>query len=1320
MEFTGERYVPSVDGQIKYEHLHRYALSLALAEGKSVLDIACGEGYGSALLARVARSVVGVDIDATALNHARQSYYDENLNFLLGSCDSIPLPDHSVELVTSFETIEHHDKHEEMMLEIKRVLKPDGFLIISSPNRFVYSDEPKYVNEHHVKELYYDELIELLNRHFKHVRCDGQRLATGSFVFPLSTTDRDHYVAYSGDARLLTKQVYPLQSPVYFIALCSDASLPKARLASVYLDGKDDLLKKLEAERLNHINQLQLQVQRLEETVAAERTSTRNQLANQDYELERVRAKLGNSEAELAQRAMEVTNAQKQIWQHEADLERARTQLAIYEGQIAQQTAEFTSLRKQIGQQEADLERARTQLAVYESQLAQALGLTSACTNISQQAAELEYGRTQLTGYEGQLAQRTADMAEQFEEIKNQRANLLELQKQLARHQEQLKASRAQTATQATSREKAEASLFGTQLQLRQKNEVLDWILTSRAWRLVALVRSCERLAYRIRSRIPGQGRVGIIGALQVPTVVDSDSFEIVGWVFSTEALITRVEAFLDNQFVGVLSYHVARPDVVAEWPEKAPLRCGYKQRLLLDDRMVGSRLLTVRVFDGRGKRQLYMSQIQIRPSSGKADLAPAPPALDIDAAQQLVISEAIGEKNNQTVRPAVTLKTSAAPVLSVVIPVFNKSSYTFNCLSSIRNVLKDEEIKVEIIVVDDASIDDTSEMLAQITGIRILTNEQNLGFIDSCNRGAAIARGQYLLFLNNDTLVSPNCFEELLRTFQIKADVGLVGAKLLYPDGRLQEAGGIIWNDASGWNYGRLDDPEKPEYCYLREVDYCSGACIMIPRQLFNQLRGFDTRYRPAYYEDADLAFQVRQAGYGVYYQPLAQVTHFEGITSGTDVSTNVKTYQVVNQRKFLEKWEDVLATHGESGVNPSAAKERKVAKRILVLDACVLTPDQDAGSLMVFNHIKIFQGLGYKVTFIPINLHRDQKYTANLQRIGVECLYWPQTNAIKDHLETFGDCYDFVFITRAEVAEKYCDDVKACSRQARIIFNTIDLHFIREQRQAELENNSLLGGLALRRKELELTIAAKSDCTLVVSSYEEEVLRRENPCLNVSVVPMTLEMPGRQADFAERADLLYIGGFQHTPNVDAVLYFVQTIYPAIKVKLPEIRFYIVGSKPPDVILDLAGDSSIVVTGYLEDVAPYFNRCRLSVAPIRYGAGLKGKVITSLSYGLPMVASPIACEGIGLQDGIDVLIANNPAEFVEKVVRLYTDAALWNQLSSAGFEKVHKDYSADASRSYFERLFISLRQRPKEGIPVLSTVEQKLAAVSSSSSANG
>src|SRR5213594_2641572 len=201
MEFTGERYIPSLEGQIKYEHLHRYALSLGFVAGKSVMDIASGEGYGAALLASKAQSVTGVDSDPESIKHAKHTYYASNLSFVVGNCDSVPLPGASFDVVTSFETIEHHDEHDEMLREIKRVLKPEGILIISSPNRLTYSDEPGYTNPFHVKELYYDEFYELLRKQFKYVRVYGQRLATASFVGPLQDSTQPALEALTGDVR---------------------------------------------------------------------------------------------------------------------------------------------------------------------------------------------------------------------------------------------------------------------------------------------------------------------------------------------------------------------------------------------------------------------------------------------------------------------------------------------------------------------------------------------------------------------------------------------------------------------------------------------------------------------------------------------------------------------------------------------------------------------------------------------------------------------------------------------------------------------------------------------------------------------------------------------------------------------------------------------------------------------------------------------------------------------------------------------------------------------------------------------------------------
>lgn len=254
-------------------------------------------------------------------------------------------------------------------------------------------------------------------------------------------------------------------------------------------------------------------------------------------------------------------------------------------------------------------------------------------------------------------------------------------------------------------------------------------------------------------------------------------------------------------------------------------------------------------------------------------------------------------------------------PTTSIIIPCFNKVSYTRGCLDALRENLP-ARFRGEIVVVDDASTDETAEYLraeaARDERVKIVTNRRNVGFILSCNRGARKASGDVLVFLNNDTIPLPGWLPPLLRTLRDFPDAGAVGGKLIYPDGRLQEAGSVVFKDASGANFGRNDyEIDAALYNYVRPVDYCSGALLATPRRLFQKLGGFDTCYRPAYYEDADYCFRLRRQSYRVYYQPESAIVHLEGVSSGTDCSNGVKRYQLVNREKFLARWARVLRRH-------------------------------------------------------------------------------------------------------------------------------------------------------------------------------------------------------------------------------------------------------------------------------------------------------------------------------------------------------------------------------------------------------------------------
>ena len=606
---------------------------------------------------------------------------------------------------------------------------------------------------------------------------------------------------------------------------------------------------------------------------------------------------------------------------------------------------------------------------------------------------------------------------------------------------------------------------------------------------------------------------------------------------------------------------------------------------------------------------------------------------------------------------------------VTIIIPVHNQSRYTFNCLESI---LKNTNAPYEVIVIDNGSNDDTSQLLEAMENVRVIHNQENQGFVTACIQGAAAALGENLLFLNNDTEVTKGWLEALLEPL-MDEKVGVVGAKLVYPNGRLQETGNIIWQDGSGWNYGRGDDPDLPPYSYLKEVDYCSGACLLIRKELYLKLGGFDTRYEPAYYEDTDLCFAARQQGYKVIYQPEARVIHHEGVTAGTDIASGYKKYQQVNLGKFREKWHEVLKRDHFKGVeNLYLARERGFKKRILVVDHHVPTFDMDSGSLRMFSLLKIFTELGYKVIFWPANKAYHERYTRELQKIGVEALYGEIS--FDKYLKSYGQYIDLVLLSRPSVAIDHISPAKKLTK-ASIIYDTVDLHFVREGRRARIEANH--ASESERYKEMELFLAHQADDVFVISPLEKEILEKEGFKDKVFVVPNVHSLEECDGSFDQREGLMFIGGFIHLPNEDGIVWFAERILPLIHQKLAEVKLYIVGSHPTKKVKSLAS-SDIIVTGYVPDVGPYFEKARIFVSPLRYGAGLKVKIGQSMAYGLPVVTTTVGAEGFDLVEGHSALIADEEEEFADKVIQLYQDRSLWKTLSLNSRKLIEQNYTPD------------------------------------------
>jgi GT2 family glycosyltransferase len=636
----------------------------------------------------------------------------------------------------------------------------------------------------------------------------------------------------------------------------------------------------------------------------------------------------------------------------------------------------------------------------------------------------------------------------------------------------------------------------------------------------------------------------------------------------------------------------------------------------------------------------------------------------------------------------AAAIQTGGPPVISFVIPVHNQIKHTVACVGSL--FMFPPSVPFEIIIGNDQSTDLTGEYLRKFPRTTVLNHEFG-SFLHNVNESAKAAHGDVIVILNNDTIMLPGSVDALLATLRGNPRVGLVGSRLLYPDGRLQEAGGYVFGDASAANYGRGADPERHEFNYMRDVDYCSAAAIAIRRPLWEALRGFDTRYAPAYYEDTDLAMRVRAAGERVVYQPESMIIHVEGASQGTDAGTGGKRHQTINHTKFLARWRDVLAEH--HGANSSIAIPRR--PRVLFVDHDVPRPDRDSGSIDAFNIMTLLRDAGYEVAFVPATMRYARGYSEHLGERGVRYIHHPHFATFRQAVSRLAANSDIVILSRGPIVFDLLPLVRRAAPHAKIIFNAVDLHYLRLTREADLLGDKAKLARAQEVRKAELSLVQTADATIVVSIYEKELLRVEAPTAKVYTIPILRERPLADVpSFAGRRDIVFVGGFQHPPNVDGILWFANHIWPLLQERGFRGRLIIVGSDAPPEVARLA-ERNISVLGHVRDLDPVFNACRMTVAPLRYGAGIKGKVVTSLGYGVPAVATSTAVEGSGLENGAQILVADNPRDFADAVLRLYTNEALWQRLSANALAAFDARFSLDAVRPEVLAMMQDLKRPP-------------------------
>jgi GT2 family glycosyltransferase/SAM-dependent methyltransferase/glycosyltransferase involved in cell wall biosynthesis len=1173
LEWTGERLTTAADGQVETEHLHRYFLARELVRGLDVLDIASGEGYGSALLAQSARSVVGVEIDPTTVAHAASHYSASNLTFIQGAAQSIPLGDASVDAVVSFETVEHIYEQEQFLAEIRRVLKPGGIVIISSPNRDVYSAPGTPPNPHHVRELAEGQFAALVGGQFTHIEMFGQRPIVGSVIVgaksavhprPVLTFDRrseDIFECSSGFDRIL-----------YYLIVASNNS--DFRVPDTFyfdLQAIDDLIATAPAlqralkDRDQELSQRQGEVDRLAETG--------HQLA---AEVEHQAATVKRLTLELESESAERHRLTAEIERQTAAGERLTSQLESLSSQLESQSSQLESQSSELKRQSSVAEQSLQALAAAQTALAELgarhsqsqmvmaanwEGLIERLSWIDGTASELTtetekvlrqpwrptaqrllyllFSALAVTPggagafFQRQAEQRTPERLKRLvreaeghsqwwlecQRLGNDQPTRGEPRRRIlvadyrvprpdvsageratvgilkdlcalgyevtflagnlapgGQYEEDLRRLGVTVITGASGFASAakyvetHGNRFGVFYLIRV--EVAEALLAAARFaapsaRIIFHApdlhflreqreadyhsdEEARRQALRTRQReiammtasdhvvvvspsevpilqplIPGKA-VSVFPVLYAP-VADhpagyggrsnvfflggfghSPNIEAVRW-FANEVW-PHVRATLPD-----VEFHIvgaeAPPSIVELGARPGVKVVGYVKDL--DDLLATFRVGVAPLLFGagiKGKVAMTMgagvpcvcttiaaegmsleSNVHTLIEDDARAFADAVVRVYRDEALwarlseqgRLLVAERFGDAANRAslVSALNDARALSLPVfceycaaseprafperegdvdVSIIVPVYNKWALTRACLTSIVQTSLGAGIRYEVILADDSSTDETIHAASAFPGLRVARTPSNLGFLRNCNNAAQGARGRYLLLLNNDTVVMPDWLDSLHRVMEDRPEIAIAGSKLLYPDGRIQEAGGAIFADGRARNVGRGRMRDDPQFSTGREVDYISGASIMVRRKFWEAVNGFDERFKIAYCEDSELAMSARALGMTVWYEPSSEVVHFEHQSYHEQEGATPSELQLHNTALLLEKWGSVLARdHGPAIYDdwyiPMAARPAPVREHASKRPKSLVPPSEDvlveraSGSVLV-----------------------------------------------------------------------------------------------------------------------------------------------------------------------------------------------------------------------------------------------------------------------------------------------------------------------------------------------------------------------------------
>ena len=1141
--FTGERFIPGQgDSRIEAEHRQRYQAVAPLARGRRVLDAACGEGYGSALLAAEADSVVGIDIAPESVKWSAGQYRRDNLVFRQASITDLPFGDASFDLVVSFETIEHvgEKQQEQFMSEIRRTLTADGVLVISTPEKFAYNQANASANVYHVREFLRDEFLAFLRRYFPCVTLYRQGWQDGRYALGL-VPDEPGKPGFS----VVLKSSQPgLENwpCLYLVAVCS-LTPPPPLDPSLCLAGHPW-------------------------------TTTTLFL---DY---------GDGYSE----------DHKVVVRPEFD---PRSGCFVVRFQLPTGPGPVRRLRWDPC--EGHYCRCHLDGVVTDGACLNAEGLNAShCQDGWMEFLTLD-PMVELSGGWIHATHMTLTGIMEFSVVAQQKDEIQYLKDRTLHLQAQLEQSQSACAWQATAHDEWKK----TAMSLRA-----SW-----SWRVTGPLRWLAALARPSEAK---PSRVGI--------------------------LIRSMWAFY---------------------------------------RLNGLRQGSATLCEAMGRGGVKEVALHWRAFIRESPVTSNKPPVELDQARNLMRREMKAAFDRfMDSGECLGFVDPPVPRVTVLLVLWNQAELTLGCL---RAVQKLEPESVEVLVVDNASTDRTPELLERLKGVRIIRNGENLGFVLAVNQGAEQARGRYLWLLNNDAYARPDCLAHLVATLESEDDIGAVGGRVILPNGMLQEAGSLVWQDGSCLGYGRNGDPWAGEFMFRRDVDFCSGVCLLTRRDLFLEMGGFDEQFAPAYYEETDFCLRLREKGLRVVYEPQAVVDHYEyGSARGQEAPSGRMRK---NQAVLVSKHKPLLEARRpySAGQIIRARTTSPCRGRILYVDDRVPLCQWGSGFPRAQAIVHALRGQGWFVTLYAAHGAPTWEEIRRELSPDIEVLMAGSGLPLHKLLEDRKDYYDILWVSRPTnmaFVKKLKQENPGLFEGMRLIYDAEAIWATRDIGQAEVRGRPLGRTTAEARINGEMALAQGVDTVVAVSERDAAVFR-EAGCRKVEVVAHAVVADPAQTPFEEREGVLFVGylGVEGSPNVDAVSWFAEKILPGLSARIGRpVPFFVVGGDAGRALKKIGKQTpGMRLIGSIHDLTPWYSRARIFVAPTRFGAGVPLKVYEAAAVGVPVVGTSLLAQQTGWRDGVDWLVGADADGYIHQCSRLYGDAPLWTRLRENALQRIRGEHSPEA-----------------------------------------